>query len=181
MKAKLSTEQRSLVLKALRAKWFGDARETRTYGSLAVPHGSSFSIVHENVSVTGETVLGGSFAAPLLSAGDVKIMDDAKMDGAVALADGAELSFRRTLTGIASLKAGSVTAASENGTVSVETAGLPKKAVSGKSVRLVESESVDPQLASYALTCDVPGAALRVAADGLYVDFPAKGFILIFR
>ena len=177
----LTDEQRNLVLKALRAKWFGDARETRTYGSLAVPHGSSFSIVHENVSVTGETVLGGSFAAPLLSAGDVKIVDDAKMDGAVALADGAALSFGRTSTGVASLKAGSVTAASGSGTISVVTAGLPRKAVNGTSMRLVESESVDPQLASYSLSCDVPGASLRVAADGLYVDFPVNGLIMIFR
>ena len=46
-------------------------------------------------------------------------------------------------------------------------------------MRLVESESVDPQLASYSLSCDVPDASLRVASDGLYVDFPAKGFILI--
>lgn len=178
-KTVMDAEERTLVQKALRAKWFGDARETRRYAALRVPAGASFSVVYENIAISDRLVIGGKVAAASVDAGRVEVSDSAVVEGALALSDGATLAFGCGVDGIASLAAGSVAAASGSGTVVIATGGLSPRSMRGVSVRLVSSASVDAKIASWNVVCDMPGVRLRLAGDGLYADFPAKGFILI--
>lgn len=178
-KTAMGAEERVRVQKALRAKWFGDARETRRYAALRVPAGASFSVVYENIAISDRLVIGGKVAAASVDAGRVEVSDSAVVEGALALSDGATLAFGCGVDGIASLAAGSVAAASGSGTVVIATGGLSPRSMRGVSVRLVSSASVDAKIASWNVVCDMSGVRLRLADDGLYADFPKRGFVLI--
>lgn len=173
---KLTETERDRVYKALRKKWFGEAN-LMACTSLVIPEGSAYEVKNEDLSVTGTLTLGGTLAAPSVTAARIVVDSaDARVAAPLSLASDATLELRRRSDGSFScLTADSVNAA---GTCTVVLKAESWSGLRGRSFRIVNGAV---QGGTWSAECGGGLAAtLAVDAEGVTVTF-VKGFSITIR
>ena len=175
-KPKLIETERDCVYRAIRKKWFGEAK-ARTNSVVLVPEGSSYSEQNVDLAVSGELTLGGTVAASSLGAFRIVVeSENATVAAPLALAPGATLEFERTGDGFTCLSADSVTAA---GNCTVVLKADSWSGLLGRSFRIVNGPVSG---GNWAAVCRGGGlsASLAIDAEGVTVTF-VKGFMFIIK
>ena len=179
----LDNAKRQRIYNALRNKWFGDVPATTNYyNSLSLGAEASMTVKYEAVAVTNALSLAGTLASPAVSAVNVAVAgSDATVDGALTLADGATLSFKRlsgdTWTSL------SVTSLVTEGAVTVSLAGSSLKGMDGKSVRLIATETPPASLISWSMDFTSAGTRPKLVLkdDGVWVEFVSPNLVILVK
>ena len=178
---RLGDTDRERFTKALRLKWFGEGeRETRTLENVTVADGATLSQAYCNLSATDTLALGGRLECPEVAAANLRVTGVASASGALTLGDEPTIEFVQKADGTFGTLAVGALAIPAGATVRLVVSDV--SALRGQSFKLVDSDAVTGS----GWTVETSPAVryiprLRIAADGLYVDFGAPGMMLIFR
>ncbi len=178
----LEDAKRQRIYNALRNKWFGDMPATTNfYDNLSLGTEASLTVKYEAVAVTDTLSLAGTLAAQYISAADIAVAGaGAAVDGALSLADGATLTFKRlpddTWTSL------SVTSLATEGSVSVSLSGS-LKGMGGKSVRLIATETPPNSLEGWTLNYQAGSTRARLVLkeDGVWAEFLSPSLVILVK
>ena len=179
----LTNSVREDIYKALRTKWFGEAKSVQKFGNLSVGTGAKLVLPWKDVSVTNcLTALGGELEAENVGVKALSLKSSSsKITGALTLEDGATV----TVSHLGDMAFASIEAQK------LVLAGGGKVVLSDDSGTRFQSTKVPIVKGGYfvrgegAWTLDataIKGAArLSIEEDGIYVDISPLGMSIIVR
>ena len=178
----LTNSVREDIYKALRTKWFGEAKGVQRFGNLSVGTGAKLVLPWKDVSVTNcLTALGGELEVAKIGAKALSLQSASKITGELTLEDGATV----TVSHLGDMAFASIEAQK------LVLAGGGKVVLSDDSGTRFQSTKVpivkggDFVRGEGAWTLDataIKGAArLSIEEDGIYVDISPLGMSIIVR
>ena len=179
----LSEAKRERIYKALRTKWYGDAPVTTNfYNKLSLGEKAALTVGYDEfLAITNALSIAGSITATSTIVANMAVAGaNATVDGALTLADGATLTFRRLADNTwTSLSATSITA---EGAVSVSLSG-DIKGFAGTSVRLIATETPPASLNGWSLNYQSSGTTARLVLkdDGIWAEFLSPGLVIFVK
>ena len=179
----LSEAKRERIYKALRTKWFGDAPVTTNfYGRLSLGEEASMVVGYDEfLAVTNKLSLAGSLTATSVTAANMDVAGtNATVTGALTLADGATLTFKRLAANTwTSLTATSIAA---EGAVTVSLSG-DIKGLAGTSARLIATENPPASLNGWSLNYQSGSTRARLVLkdDGIWVEFLSPSLVILVK
>jgi hypothetical protein len=179
----LPEAKRERIYKALRTKWFGDPPVTTNfYGRLSLGEKALMTVGYDEfLAVTNKLSLAGSLTATSVTAANMDVAGtNATVTGALTLADGATLTFKRLADNKwTSLSATSIAA---EGAVTVSLSG-DIKGMAGTSARLIATETPPASLNGWSLNYKSGSTRARLVLkdDGIWVEFLSPSLVIFVK
>lgn len=177
----LSNDVRTAIYKALRTKWYNEARAVSTLRNVSVAEGASLAFKWRDLAVTNRLSVGGALAVDAVSAANLALeAPGATVSGALTVVDGAAVTVPSLADGAfgglsasaLTLSGGGTVVLSRGGSRRVRTGDYPLMTATGEFSGSIEGWSVDSSA--------FPGASawLYSGADGVYVHVEPPGSVL---